>query len=43
MSQLQNIRMLSRYAAWANDRLYEALADLRGEEMTKRLDAAKIK
>jgi uncharacterized damage-inducible protein DinB len=32
---LQTIRMLSRYAAWANDRLYEALADLPGRELTK--------
>jgi uncharacterized damage-inducible protein DinB len=35
MSQLQTIRMLSRYAAWANDRLYGALADLPGHELTK--------
>jgi uncharacterized damage-inducible protein DinB len=35
MPQLQNIRMLSRYTAWANDRLYEALADLPGQELTK--------
>jgi uncharacterized damage-inducible protein DinB len=27
--------MLSRYAAWANDRLYESLADLPGHELTK--------
>jgi uncharacterized damage-inducible protein DinB len=32
---LQNIRMLSRYAAWANDRLYEALENLPGHELTK--------
>jgi uncharacterized damage-inducible protein DinB len=35
MSQLQNIRMLSRYAAWANDRLYDALADLPERALTK--------
>jgi uncharacterized damage-inducible protein DinB len=27
--------MLSRYAAWANDRLFEALADLPAHELTK--------
>lgn len=32
---LQNIRMLSRYAAWANDRLYETLDHLPGNELTK--------
>jgi uncharacterized damage-inducible protein DinB len=32
---LQNIRMLSRYAVWANDRLYDALANLPGRELTK--------
>jgi uncharacterized damage-inducible protein DinB len=35
MSQVQNIRMLARYAAWANDRLYEALAELPERELTK--------
>ena len=35
MSQIQHIRMLSRYAAWANERLYEMLADLPGHELTK--------
>jgi uncharacterized damage-inducible protein DinB len=35
MSELQHIQMLSRYAAWANDRLYEALANLPGQELTK--------
>jgi uncharacterized damage-inducible protein DinB len=35
MSELQHIQMLSRYAAWANDRLYEALANLSGQELTK--------
>jgi uncharacterized damage-inducible protein DinB len=35
MSDLQTIRMLSRYAAWANDRLYEALADLPEHALTK--------
>jgi hypothetical protein len=35
MSELQHIRMLSRYAAWANDRLYEALAELPVQELTK--------
>jgi uncharacterized damage-inducible protein DinB len=34
MSQLNNIRMLSRYSAWANDRLYEALADLPDHALT---------
>jgi uncharacterized damage-inducible protein DinB len=36
MSQLQSIRMLSRYSGWANDRLYGALADLPEHELTKR-------
>jgi uncharacterized damage-inducible protein DinB len=35
MSELQHIQMLSRYVAWANDRLYEVLADLPGLELTK--------
>jgi uncharacterized damage-inducible protein DinB len=35
MSELQQIQMLSRYAAWANDRLYEVLANLPGQELTK--------
>jgi uncharacterized damage-inducible protein DinB len=35
MSQLQHLRMLSRYSAWANDRLYETLAALPGPELTK--------
>ena len=35
MSQLQHLRMLSRYSAWANDRLYERLAELPGPELTK--------
>ena len=35
MSQLQHLRMLSRYSAWANDRLYETLAELPGHELTK--------
>lgn len=33
MSQLEHIRMLSRYCAWANDRLYGALADLPEHEL----------
>jgi uncharacterized damage-inducible protein DinB len=32
---LQTIRMLPRYASWANDRLYETLADLPGHELKK--------
>ena len=35
MSQLENVRMLSRYSAWANDRLYETLANLPGHELLK--------
>jgi uncharacterized damage-inducible protein DinB len=35
MSELQNVQMLSRYGAWANDRLYEALANFPGQELTK--------
>ena len=35
MSQLQHLRMLSLYSAWANDRLYETLAELPGHELTK--------
>ena len=35
MSQLQHLRMLSRYSAWANDRLYETMAALPGPELTK--------
>jgi uncharacterized damage-inducible protein DinB len=35
MSELQHIRMLTRYAAWANARLYEMLADLPERELTK--------
>jgi uncharacterized damage-inducible protein DinB len=35
MSHLQHLRMLSRYSAWANARLYEALAELPAHELTK--------
>src|SRR6202051_833142 len=35
MSQLQTLRMLSRYSAWANDRLFETLAELPGHELAK--------
>jgi uncharacterized damage-inducible protein DinB len=34
MSAVRNIRMLTRYTAWANDRLFEALARLPEEEVT---------
>ena len=40
MSALRNIRMLTRYTAWANDRLFEALAQLpEGEPTAKRATA----
>lgn len=35
MSQLQHLKMLSRYSAWANDRLYETLAELPRHELAK--------
>jgi len=35
MSQLQTLRMLLRYTAWANDRLYEVLSGLPGQELMK--------
>lgn len=34
MSALRNIRMLTRYSAWANDRLFAALASLPEAEAT---------
>jgi len=34
MSALRNIRMLTRYTTWANDRLFEALAELPDGELT---------
>lgn len=34
MSALRNIRMLTRYSAWANARLFDALAALPGGEAT---------
>jgi uncharacterized damage-inducible protein DinB len=38
MSALRNIRMLTRYTAWANDRLFDALARLpEGEATAKRI------
>jgi uncharacterized damage-inducible protein DinB len=37
MSAVRNVRMLTRYTAWANDRLFEALARLpEGEPTAKR-------
>jgi uncharacterized damage-inducible protein DinB len=38
MSAVRNIRMLTRYTAWANDRLFDALARLpEGEATAKRV------
>ena len=34
MSALRNIRMLTRYTAWADGRLFDALTKLPGEELT---------
>ena len=39
MSALRNIRMLARYGAWADARLYEALAALPENEITRRRNA----
>jgi uncharacterized damage-inducible protein DinB len=35
MSELKNVRMLTRYAAWANTLLYTALGELAESELTK--------
>jgi uncharacterized damage-inducible protein DinB len=36
MTVLRNIRMLTRYAAWANDLLFKTLSNLPDDELTKK-------
>lgn len=35
MALLRNIRMLTRYSAWANQRLFDALSELADDEVTE--------